>query len=233
MNFVRLICGRLAAAGLSDLVTFPKPSPKPRWVERTHIADVLAQLEPGTTLAARLHLMQWTGMRPSQMGRLAPEYFVLDHSDKIPHVVVPLGKGGKDALVPLVEEGMAAAREFIALNAYGPWSTEKANKALAKAAHKAGREPFTTYQIRHSFATALRTTGADVADIEYLYGHTNSKTTVVYAPEVMERNRQAIERVRAAEQFTRQAGNDSGDNSKPGGLLDGVLRKAWQNRKRR
>ena len=127
-------------------MTFPKPSPKARWVERTHIADVLAQLEPGTTLAARLNLMRWTGMRPSQMGRLTPEDFVLDHSDKIPHVIVPRGKGGKDALVPLVEEGIAAAREFIALDAYGPWSTAKAgNKALAKAAHKAGREAFTTY----------------------------------------------------------------------------------------
>ena len=203
MNLTRRVYGHRAAAGLSDLVTFPKPSPKARWVERTHIADVLAQLEPGTTLAARLNLMRWTGMRPSQMGRLTPEDFVLDHSDKIPHVIVPRGKGGKDALVPLVEEGIAAAREFIALDAYGPWSTAKANKALAKAAHKAGREAFTTYQIRHSFATALRTTGADVADIQYLYGHTNSKTTLVYAPEVMEKNRQAIERVRAAEQPTR------------------------------
>ena len=156
----------------------------------------------------------------------------MDHSNEIPHVVVPRGKDGRPARVPLVEDGLAAACEFMALDAYGPWRTETVNKRLAEAAHKAGRKPFTTYQMRYSFATALRKAGADLADIQHLYGHTNWKTTEIYAPADMGKNLAAIERVRAAEKAIGQTGNDSVDNSKPGGLLGGAQRKSWRNRKR-
>ena len=85
MNVVRVLYGSRAASGLSDLVTFPKAPPKPRALDRSHIADVIRKVEPGSKLRARLELMQWTGMRPSQMGRLTPEDFKLDA--EIPHVI--------------------------------------------------------------------------------------------------------------------------------------------------
>ena len=93
------------------------------------------------------------------------------------------------------------------LEAYGDWRTEKANRALRLAAGKVGQEKFTVYQIRHSFASALRESGADVADIQYMYGHTNPKTTEIYAPAVMKKNRKAIERVRAAENARGESGS--------------------------
>ena len=207
MNLVRTLYGRSAAGGLSDLIRFPKPPPGVRAVSRAHLAAVLAQIEPGTVLAARLQLMSWTGMRPAQMGLLTPEHFVLDHEVQIPHVIVPRAKGGKEALIPLLEEGITAAREFMRLEAYGAWKTEKPNRALAVAARKAGQKAFTTYQIRHSFASALRETGADVADVQYMYGHMNPNTTIIYAPTVMKKNREAIERVRAAENVRGESGS--------------------------
>ena len=70
---------------------------------------------------------------------------------------------------------------------------------LTEAAELAGREPFTTYQIRHSFASGLRQSGADVADIQDLYGHTNSETTKIYAPAAMKKHRDAIRNMRAAD----------------------------------
>ena len=93
------------------------------------------------------------------------------------------------------------------LEAYGEWNTEKPNRALAVAARKAGQKAFTTYQIRHSFASALRESGADVADIQYMYGHMNPNTTEIYAPTVMKKNREAIERVRAAENARGESGS--------------------------
>ena len=90
------------------------------------------------------------------------------------------------------------ARDYIALDAFGKWSTDKANKEIAKAAKAAGRKPFTTYRIRHSFAAGLRQSGADVADIQDLYGHTNPETTKIYAPAVLKKHQTAIERLRAA-----------------------------------
>ena len=196
-NLVKVLYGRRAAADLVDLVRFRRPPPRPRWLDRAHIAEVLAHLTPGSNTVVRLRLMHWTGMRPSQMGRLRPEDFRLD--EPTPFVVVPRGKGGRLAAVPLVGEGLNAAREFMAVRAYGQWSCPSANRALAAAARRAGRPSFTVYQIRHSFATGLRRTGSDLADIQDLYGHTDPETTMIYAPPQLQKHAAAIERLQRAD----------------------------------
>ncbi len=193
-NLVRVLYGRRAAVELIDLARFAPPPPKPRWIDRRHIAAVLAQLTPGSLTRVRLELMHWTGMRPSQMGRLQVDDFRLD--DPIPYVAVPRGKGGRLAGVPLVPEGIAASRAFLHARAFGPWSRGSANKALRAAARRAGRPSFTVYQIRHSFAAGLRRAGTDVADIQDLYGHTRPETTMIYAPPELAKHRAAMERLR-------------------------------------
>ena len=127
-----MLYGRKAAVEFDDLIRFTPAPPQPRWVPRAHIDDVLAQLTAGSKTVARLQLMHWTGMRPSQMGRLTRADFHLD--DPIPYVAVPRGKGGRLAAVPLVEAGHTAARAFIEADAFGPWSCPSANKAIAAAA---------------------------------------------------------------------------------------------------
>ena len=211
MNLVRVLYGKKAASGLSDLVTFKKAPPKSRARKLSDIAEVLAHLEPGTQLRARLELQLWTGMRPSQMGRLTPDDFHLE--DEIPHVVVGRGKGGKIAMVPLLEEGVAAARDYIALNAFGKWRPATANKAIAKAAVAAGIPAFTTHQIRHSFAIGLRRTGTDLADIRDLYGHMNEEMTRIYAPGVIEKHQEAIGRLRSAGK--RRSGGPQSEETRP------------------
>ena len=133
-------------------------------------------------------------MRPSQMGRLEAADFRLDAP--IPYVAVPRGKGGRLAVVPLVPEGVAAARAFLDANAFGPRPRSSVNRALAAAARRAGRPPFTTYQIRHSFAAALRHAATDVADIQDLYGHTRPETTMISAPPELPTHLAALERLR-------------------------------------
>ncbi len=196
-NLVKVLYGRRAAADFVDLVRFAPPPPRPRWLERSHIAEVLAHLTPGSKTVVRLRLMHWTGMRPSQMARLQPDDFRLD--EPTPFVVVPRGKGGRLAAIPLVGEGLDAARDFMAIRAYGRWSCPSANKALERAAGKAGRPVFTVYQIRHSFATGLRRTGSDVADIQDLYGHTDPETTMIYAPPQLQKHAAAIARLERAD----------------------------------
>ena len=193
-NLVRVLYGRRASFDLLDLVRFAPPPPKPRWVDRRHIADVLAKMEPGSVTRVRLDLMHWTGMRPSQMGRLRAEDFRLD--EPIPYVAVPRGKGGRIAAVPLVPEGVDAARAFLDAEAFGPWPRSSVNRALASAPKRAGRPAFTTYQIHYSFAAGLRRAGTDVADIQDLYGHTRPETTMIYAPPELAKHRAALERLR-------------------------------------
>lgn len=192
-NLVKVLYGRRAAVEFIDMTRFATPAPIPRWIERSHIEAVLAQLPHGTKTRVRLQLMHWTGMRPSQMGRLRETDFRLD--EPVPFVATPRGKGGRLAAIPLVGPGLAAAREFIALDAFGAWSCPSANKSLRLAASRAGREPFTVYQIRHSFAAGLRRTGSDVADIQDIYGHTNPETTMIYAPPALAKHAAAIGRL--------------------------------------
>ena len=104
---MRLLYGRRAAVDLIDLVRFPPAQPKPRWVQRTDIDAVLAQLTPGSKSRVRLELMHWTGMRPSQTGRLTRAEVHLQ--DPIPYVSVSRGKRGRLAAMPLVDEAVAAA----------------------------------------------------------------------------------------------------------------------------
>ena len=164
---------------------------RPGWDGGPHIAAVLAEIPAGSVTRVRLELMHWTGMRPSQMGRLRAEDFRLD--EPIPYVAVPRGKGGR---IPLVPEGFVAARAFLDAGAFGSWPRSSVNRALARAARRAGRPAFTTYQIRHSFAAGLRRAGTDVADIQDLYGHTRPETTMIYAPPELAKHRAALERLR-------------------------------------
>ena len=194
MHLVRVLYGRRASLDLEDLVRFPLPLPRPRWVDRAHIDAVLEQLSSGTKTSARLRLLHWTGMRPSQMGRLTRADFRL--TDPVPYVSVPRGKGGRLAAIPLVDDAISAVHDFIAADAFGPWSTQSANKAIQAAARKAKRQPFTVYQIRHSFAAWLRHTGADLADIQDLYGHADAATTRIYATPTLAKQRDAIQRLR-------------------------------------
>ena len=209
-NLVKVLYGRIAALELTDLVSFPEGPSKARWLEREHITAVLRELEPGTPMTARVQMLHCTGMRPIQLGRLTPDHFRLD--DDTPHVIVLGAKGGQDAVIPLADEGIDAARQFLALNAYGPVDTSRANALLKKAARQARRPAFTLYQIRHSFATALRRTGTDLADIQNLYGHTSARTTELYAPAQLEKQREAIERMNAAS----SSGVISGDGTSNG-----------------
>lgn len=144
------------------------------------------------------------GRRPA---RAAPPFHsvVADHhlgDGAIPFVAVPRGKGGRLAATPLAEGGVEAARDFVAQGAFGSWSCPRANKALVRAAGHARRRAFTVYAIRHSFAAGLRRTGTDVADIQDLYGHTNPRTTVIYAPPQLVKHQAAIARLRALESGT-------------------------------
>ena len=92
-NLVKVLYGRRVAADFVDLIRFTRPPPRLRWLDLNHIAEVLAQLTPGSKTVVRLQVMHWTGMRPSQMGRLRPKDFRLDEPTLF--VVVPRGKGGR------------------------------------------------------------------------------------------------------------------------------------------
>jgi len=177
---------------VSQAVRFDLPPPVARAVPLDRIDAVLDLLSGKTE--ARLRLMRWTGMRPSQMGRLTKDDIDLAGAT----IRLPRGKGGREAQLPLVGPGLEAARLFVARGAWEPWSCPSAAKAIRRACVALDVPAFGVYQIRHSLASALRQTGADLDDVRALLGHTDSRTTLRYSPVVSSKVVAALERVAAA-----------------------------------
>jgi site-specific recombinase XerD len=200
-----------------------RAKPIPQAIDRARIQRVLEAMDPDRKTRWRLSLMHWTGMRPSQMGRLAgPEDFhigtrafeleIHGAPRRVPAVLVPSGKGGDPVMFPLTAEGEAVARAFLRTDAFWrpparqpgappktprvTWSCPSAYKRIVAAATKIGERPFTVYTIKHSFATALRRTGTDLADIQDMLGHADIASTRIYAPAVNAKHVEALDRLR-------------------------------------
>lgn len=191
-------------------VWFQRPDSVPKGIDRGRIWRVLEDMDPDRKTRWRLSLMHWTGMRPSQMGRLqsAEDFYLDDRAFElevdsairlVPAVLVPSGKGGAPVLFPLGPEGVAVARGFLRTEAFGGWSCPSAYKRIVAHATRLKVAPFNVYVIKHSFAAALRRTGTDLADIQDMLGHADISSTRIYAPAVQAKHVEAIDRLRAAE----------------------------------
>jgi integrase len=112
--------------------------------------------------------------------RLEPDHLFLD--DENPYVlVVDPGKGGESHVKPLTPEGVEAFRLFTAREAWGQFSQSSLYKSWKLACEDAEIKFFNPYKLRHSYATALRGEGVDLADVGTLLGHKSPKTTARYA----------------------------------------------------
>lgn len=161
--------------------------PPPR--ERIH--RVLASLSPSRT-SARLWLLYWTGMRPSQLARLDLADIDLDAGV----LMVPAGKDGNAIPLPLTPEGVQAARAFVASDCWGKFSSGSMNRALRLACAALDVPRFSVYALRRSFGSTMREAGADLADVQRLMGHRRPQTTALYAPVIDSKLRTAVESLR-------------------------------------
>ena len=169
-----------------------EPHPQPDFRSPEVILNVLdalawrvARQNRGWATLARLLVFAYTGMRPSQMMRIDPaSHLVLGEQ---PMVFVPPGKGGRAHWKPLTPGGVAAFRLFVNSGAQGPFSVSAFDKSWLRACQDAGVDRFNPYKLRHSYATLLRRGGMDLADVQELLGHTDSKTTARYAAVIPEK----------------------------------------------
>ncbi|HZS41238.1 MAG TPA: tyrosine recombinase XerC [Polyangia bacterium] len=105
------------------------------------------------------------------------------------------GKGGKDRIVPLGEKARAALDAYLDrraelrptdgalfLNARGARvTTRSVRRFVDRHALVAGTPPTHPHALRHSYATHLLGSGADLRSIQQLLGHSSLKTTARYA----------------------------------------------------
>lgn len=179
--------GKKAYNPVRDVSRLKEPNPKPDGKSPETIQKVFTALESrvttwnrGRKTLARLKVIALTGMRHSQVMRLGPDHVFVDHDPPYVMVVDP-GKDGEPHAKPLTPDGVEAFKMFVREGAWGTFSQASVYKSWKLACKQADVPFFNPYKLRHSYATALRAQGMDLADVQELMGHKSAKTTQRYA----------------------------------------------------
>ncbi len=167
----------------------------PRWVAESDLERLFRSLpapsdEWGARDAALLEVLYGCGLRASEA--VALDWADLSLDDGRAHV--RRGKGGKDRFVPLGGAAVDALRTLAALAAAdgprkGPVFRNRSRKRLdvrsvgrilARALRACGLSEVNPHALRHSCATHLLDSGADLRSIQELLGHASLATTQRY-----------------------------------------------------
>lgn len=188
--------------------------PSPRRVRRlprtlsASEAERLVDAAAGTTPralrdSALVELLYGSGLRVSEAVGLDVAAVDLDE-----RLVVCLGKGGKQRVVPIGRSAAEGVRRYLArgrpyldrrhrpelfLNAKGgPLTRAGVFFLLRRIAEQAGLEPARVHPhlLRHSFATHLLEGGADLRSVQEMLGHANLATTELYTHVTDKRRRE-------------------------------------------
>jgi site-specific recombinase XerD len=142
---------------------------------------------------ALVELLYGAGLRVSEATGLGPGAVDLDE-----RAVRVAGKGGRERVVPVGREAVAALERYLArgrpvldrrhrpelfLNARGgPLTRSGAFLILRRLAAAAGLDPGRVHPhlLRHSFATHLLEGGADLRSVQEMLGHADLGTTELY-----------------------------------------------------
>ncbi|MCS6914927.1 MAG: tyrosine recombinase XerC [Myxococcales bacterium] len=151
--------------------------------------------------AALLELIYGAGLRVSEAVRLDLEHVDLDGEGGLMTVRIADGKGGRDRLVPAGRRARQALLSYLPRRAElrhprtgqchpaalflsvrgGRLGVREVRRVLDRHAARAGLPHVHPHALRHSFATHLLGSGADLRSIQELLGHRHLSTTARYA----------------------------------------------------
>src|SRR6202051_3856962 len=176
-----------------DLPLLKKPKKLPVVLSPEEVTRLI-EAAPNLLYRTLLVLLYATGLRRSEVAHLK----VSDIDRSLMLIHVKQGKGSRDRKLPLTEKMYAAWREYgraakIKPRVYlfpsriEPAEQEKpiSDKVVWNACHEAALRAGLTKRIgphtmRHSFATHLLESGADLRTIQLLLGHQSLKETAIY-----------------------------------------------------
>ncbi len=200
---VRTVMQRIAAIRFFFVHTLKRSYPPnvfryPKTPQRLPVIlsqeEVRRIIDAATSLVHRTLLMTLysTGMRRAEITRLR----VIDIDSQRMVIHIKQGKGGKDRDVPLSPKLLETLREYwrwrkpreylfpgeAKQGSNGEHITSKAIYYACKgAARRAGiQKKVGPHTLRHSFATHLLESGADLRTIQLLLGHADIKDTTIY-----------------------------------------------------
>ena len=140
----------------------------------------------------------FSGLRYSDVQKLTWEEITLS-PEGYAQIETQMQKTGKDITIPLSDNALkwlpersgqpASSRIFYKL----PDQVNNADVRLRTIIKKAGISKHVTFHVaRHTFATLTLTYGADLYTVSKLLGHSNIRTTQIYAKIVDESKRKAV-----------------------------------------
>ncbi|MCP3940821.1 MAG: tyrosine recombinase XerC [Desulfobacteraceae bacterium] len=190
----------------ADAMPFPKfEKTIPRFLSVDDLFCLLDSIKTETWLDKRnlamFETFYSTGMRISEIHGL--EMNDVDFKNQMIRV---LGKGSKERVVPVGKRALDAIVEYRAaidkliaplfLNkAYSRLSTRSIGRILAKIVNECGLNvSVSPHTLRHSFATHMLDSGADLRGIQEILGHASLSTTQVYTHVSMDRLMQVYDK---------------------------------------
>lgn len=191
--------GKVAALSAVRAPKLPKTLPKPiAAVSAKRLADVGSRAgedrEPWILArdAAVLGLLYGSGLRIAEALSLKRKDFPEPGKGD---AITVTGKGGKDRMVPVLQQVLALVADYAALCPYdlppdgplfvgakgGPLSPRIIQLAMERMRGALGLpDSATPHALRHSFATHLLARGGDLRSIQELLGHASLSTTQIY-----------------------------------------------------
>lgn len=186
----------------------PQPRPIPRYTSPEQVAVWLQSFPPCSELQRlRAELSFLTGITDKDIGRLQWK----DHDATQNTIAFLRDKTGKPNIVPLIPRAAEILR-IIKTQTRGPYifgGVESSRRAFRTASRISGIR-ITPHMLRHSFATALLSSGVPIEIVSKLLGHGDIKTTQIYAQIIPEKLRTAIDNLEVLWQSvgSKKAGHD-------------------------
>jgi integrase/recombinase XerD len=200
-----LLQDRRATADPTENVSAPRAFKRlPGYLTEEEVEALIGAPDAATPTGLRdramLETLYATGMRVSELVGLSTERLHLDAG-----LVIVLGKGSKERVVPLGEEASDWIKRYVAqsrpalLKARqspslfvtargGGMSRQNVWIWITRYARAAGiSKRMSPHTLRHSFATHLLEHGADLRSVQTLLGHADISTTQIYTHVEQER----------------------------------------------
>ena len=190
----------------ADMIPFPKLEKTiPRFLSIDDLFYLLDSIKPDTWFDKRnlamFETFYSTGMRVSEV-----EGMNMDDIDFENQMIRVLGKGSRERIVPVGKRALNAIKEYRAsLKEYqvpvflnkdfsrlGSRSIRRILDQIVKACQLS--VPVSPHTLRHSFATHMLDSGADLRGIQEILGHKSLSTTQIYTHVSMDRLMQVYDK---------------------------------------